>query len=91
MSTSHINICGLVTSTALKPMHAGRLEVFLYLRWWLFYFVSIPELFGMAGGPRSRRLGVDSGPGRGGSEGVRGAPEPYKNIYVYRRPDVHYV
>ena len=56
---------------------AGRLGVFLYFYWSFFDFVSIRELFGMAGRPRSRPLGVDSGPGEGGSEGVRGAPEPY--------------
>ena len=28
-------------------------------------------------------LGVDSGPGEGGSEGALGAREPYKYIYIY--------
>ncbi len=58
-------------------VRAGRLGVFLYLYWTFFDFVSIRELFGMSGGPRSRPWGVDCGPGEGCSEGVRGA-HPYK-------------
>ena len=54
-------------------LRAGRLGVFSYFYWSFFDFVSIRELFGMAGRPRSRPLGVDSGPGEGGLEGVRGA------------------
>ncbi len=65
--------------------------MFLYLYWSFFDFVSIRELFGMAGGPRSRPSGVDSGPGEGGSEGVRGAPAPYKTKQIYSHPDVHHV
>ena len=38
-------------------------------------------------GPRSRPLGVDSGPGEGGSEGVPGAPNPI-NKNMFSRPDV---
>ena len=45
----------------------------------------------MAGRPRSRSPGVDSGPGEGGSEGLRGAPEPFSKIYFYCRPDVRQV
>ena len=45
------------------------------------FFVRPSSFSRMAGGPRSRPWGVDSGPGEGSSEGVRGAPEPYKNIY----------
>jgi hypothetical protein len=41
-----------------------------------FDFASIRELIGMAGRPRSRPLGVDPGPGGGGSEGIRGPPNP---------------
>ncbi len=43
---------------------------------WLFFFEisSIWKLCGMAGRARPRPLEVDSGPGDGGSEGVRGAP-----------------
>ncbi len=44
----------------------------------------------MAGGPRYRPLGVDSGPGERGSEGVRGAPEPYTHIHFYSHPDVRH-
>ncbi len=44
----------------------------------------------MAGGPHSRPLGVDSGPGEGGSEGVRRGPKPYKSIHFYSHPDVHH-
>jgi hypothetical protein len=45
----------------------------------------------MTGRPRSRPLGVDSGPGEGGSVGVRGAPEIYTQYSFYSRPDVHHV
>ena len=44
-------------------------------------FVLIRDFFGMAGGPRSRPLGADSGPGEGDPEGVRGGPKPYTTIY----------
>ncbi len=53
-------------------------------------FYVDPGLFGMAGRPRSRPLGVDSGPGQGGSEGVPGAPEPYTNIISSSRPDARH-
>ncbi len=67
------------TGGILKSSHPYKcwmFGVFLYLYWSFFNFVSIRELFGMAGKPRSRPLGVESGPGWRGSEGVRGAPEP---------------
>ncbi len=38
-------------------------------------FVSRRRLLGMARRPRYRALGVDSGPGEGGPEEVRGAPD----------------
>ncbi len=52
---------------------AGRLWVYFYGSF--LDVVSIRELFGMAGRPRSRPLGVDSGPREAGPEGVRGAPK----------------
>ncbi len=42
--------------------------------------MSIRELFGMAGGPRSRPWGSIPGLGMDGSEGVQGTPKPYTNI-----------
>ncbi len=45
--------------------------------------MPIRELFGMAGPPRARPLGVDPGPGAGGSEGARGLPNPIKqNVFI---------
>ncbi len=49
-----------------------------YFYSWVFGFVSIRELFGMAGGPRFRRLGV---PGRGVRRGSGGPPNPIQ-IYI---------
>ena len=49
---------------------------FLNCHGWFFDFASIPELFGMGGGPRSWPLGFDSRPGA-----IRrgwGAPKPNK-------------
>ncbi len=46
-------------------------------------FVSIRDCFGLVGRPFPSALGVDSGPGEGGSEGIRGAPKPYTNIYIF--------
>ncbi len=55
----------------------------IFVFYWSFVdFVSIRELFGMAGGPRSRPLGVDSGPGGGGSEEVGGPRTLYKYVFV---------
>ncbi len=66
-----------------RPGLGGSLQSSLHLacrpRFMLFgrFFdlVSIRKLSGMAGRHRSRPLGVDSGPGEGGSEGVWWAPE----------------
>ncbi len=61
----------------LPRLRAGRLGVFSCFYLWFLTFVSI-ALFGIAGRPRSRPLGVDSGPGEGGP----GGPEPRKNTHV---------
>jgi hypothetical protein len=47
------------------------------------------DLFGMSGRPRSRALGVDTGLRGGVSEGVRGAPQAYKNIHFYSHPSAN--
>ncbi len=61
-------------------LRAGRLGLFLYLYWLFFDFVSIRELFGMAERPRSRPMGVDSGPGEGG---FGGGPGGSQTLYKY--------
>jgi hypothetical protein len=55
---------------------------FLYLYWSFLDFVPIWDWFGMAGRPRSRPWGFDSGPGEGGFGGGPGGPQTlYKNIH----------
>ncbi len=46
-------------------------------------FVSIRNLFVIAVIPFAQPAGVDSGPGEGGSQGVRGPPEPNTNIHLF--------
>ncbi len=51
--------------------------------YWLYVdVVSIRVLFGMAGRPLSRPLGVDSGPGEDGPEEAWGPPNPL-NIHIF--------
>ncbi len=55
-------------------IRAGHLVAFLYFYWSVFSFVSIRELFGMAGRPRSRTL-------RGGRFG--GGPGVPRTLYAF--------
>jgi hypothetical protein len=64
---------------------------FLYSYWSFFDFVLTRGFFGMAGRPRSRPLGVDSGPGEGVPVVVRGAPHRLTIHLFYSHPDVRHV
>jgi hypothetical protein len=55
----------------------------VYLYWSFFDVVSIRELFGMAGRPPSRFVGVDSGSGEGGFKGGSGGPQQLLKIYMF--------
>ncbi len=71
------------------PFCAGRRGVFSYFDWSFFDFASSRGLLRMAGRPCSPLLGVDSGPGEGGSEGVRGAPEPNFASFAGNRSEMN--